>query len=232
MTTAKHIFTSTIGNKLSVLGCLLMLALQMAAQTRAMTVAKKDTIPTFRGLQIYADLVGVAQLAVSDYGQYEAGLRVNLKDKYFPVVELGYGEADHHNDVTQTGYNTKAPYGKIGIDFNVLKNKHDIYKVYAGLRYAFTSFKFDVSHPDVKDPVWGNETPYGGSDIKGKYHWAEAVFGVDAKIFGPLHLGWTVRYKRRLKHDIAEMGNCWYVPGYGKTGSTLITGTFNVMLNF
>lgn len=230
MTTAKRTFSSTIGNRIAVVGCLLMLTLQMAAQTKIMS-DKKDTIPTFRGLQITADLVGMAQLAVSDYGQYEAGLRVNLKDKYFPVVELGYGKADHHNDVTQTEYYTKAPYGKIGVDFNVLKNKHDIYRVYAGFRYAFTSFKFDVSHPDVKDPVWGNENPYGGSDIKGKYHWLEGVFGVDAKIAGPLHLGWSVRYKRRIKHDISKMGNCWYVPGYGKTGSSLITGTFNVMIN-
>ena len=53
-----------------------------------------------------------------------------------------------------------------------------------------------------------------------------------AKIFGPLHLGWSVRYKRRLSYDIAEMGNCWYVPGYGKAGSTRLGGTFNIMLNF
>ena len=49
--------------------------------------------------------------------------------------------------------------------------------------------------------------------------------------YGPIHLGWSVRYKRRMSHKIDEMGNCWYVPGYGKTGSNLITGTFNIMFN-
>lgn len=227
----RHIYTSTIANKLLVALCILLLPLSSFAQVKKMIVEQPDTTPIFKGVQIMADVVGAVQLAVSDYGQYEAGVRVNLKDKYFPVVEIGYGKADHHNDVTQIDYKTSAPYGKIGIDFNVLKNKHDIYKVYAGARYAFTSFKFDVAHPDVTDPVWGTVTPYGGKDIKGRYHWIEAVFGVDAKIAGPIHLGWSVRYKRRMSHKIDEMGSCWYVPGYGKTGSNLITGTFNIMFN-
>ena len=231
MTQAYHICTYTSARRLISLICLMVLTLAATAQKRTLP-EPKDTLPTFRGVQVMGDVVGLIMLGVSDYGQYEGGVRVNLKDKYFPVIELGLGKADHHNDITQTDYQTSAPYGKVGIDFNVLKNKHDDYKVYVGVRYAFTSFKFDIAHPDVSDPVWGGTVPYGGQDVKGKYHWAEAVFGVDAKIFGPLHLGWSVRYKRRLSHDIAEMGNCWYVPGYGKAGSTRLGGTFNIMLNF
>ena len=51
-----------------------------------------DSIPLFRGVQVKTDLVGLVQKAVSSYGQYEVGVRVNLKDKYFPVIELGYGK--------------------------------------------------------------------------------------------------------------------------------------------
>ena len=96
-----------------------------------------DSIPLFRGVQVMVDLIGPIQRAVSAYGQYEAGVRVNLKDKYFPVVEVGYGEADHTDDVTQNSYKTSAPYGKLGVDFNIMKNKHDDNRVYAGLRYAY-----------------------------------------------------------------------------------------------
>lgn len=227
----KHISTYTIASRLVMIIGLLLAPMMSQAQSKQMVTTEKDTTATLRGFQLMADLVGMAQLAVSDYGQYEAGLRVNIKDKYFPVVELGYGKANTHNDITQTEYSTSAPYGKIGIDFNVLKNKHDIYKVYAGARLAYTAFKFDVAHPDVTDPVWGSTTPYGGTDIKAHYGWIEAVFGVDAKIVGPLHLGWSVRYKRRMSHKVDAMGNCWYVPGYGKQGSNLITGTFNIMIN-
>ena len=66
-----------------------------------------DSVPFFRGLSVGADLFGVIQRQVSDYGQYEANLRVNLKDKYFPVFELGIGDADHKDDaVTGISVNT------------------------------------------------------------------------------------------------------------------------------
>lgn len=191
-----------------------------------------DSIPWFRGFQVKADMVGLVQKMVSDYGQYEAGIRINLKDKYFPVVELGLGEADHHNIITRTSYNTSAPYGKIGADFNIMKNKHDIYRVYVGCRYAYTSFKFDVSHPDLTDPVWGGTTPFESKNVRANYHWFELLASIDAKIWGPLHLGWSARYKRRMAYDAGELGNVWYVPGFGKQGTTRLTGTFDIILEF
>ena len=191
-----------------------------------------DSIPFFRGFQVKADMVGLVQSLVSDYGQYEAGLRINFKDKYFPVLELGLGKDDHDNFITQISYKTSAPYGKIGADFNIMKNKHDIYRVYVGFRYAYTSFKVDIDHPDITDPVFGGTSPFSGHGITANCHWAELLASIDAKIFGPLHLGWSARYKRRLKHDSGEMGNVWYVPGFGKQGDTRLTGTFDVILEF
>lgn len=191
-----------------------------------------DSIPFYRGFQVKGDLVGLVQKGVSSYGQYEAGVRINLKDKYFPVVELGLGEADHQDDITQTSYKTSAPYGKVGVDFNILKNKHDIYRFYLGVRYAYTSFKFDVDHAELIDPVWGGQTPFFGHDIKASYHWMELVASVDAKVWGPLHLGWSARYKRRVKYDNGSLGNVWYVPGYGKQGSSRLGGTFDIILEF
>lgn len=204
--------------------------LSKSEQLRLRMKAIDDSIPWFRGVQVKADLVGAFQKAVSSYGQYEAGVRVNLKDKYFPVIELGYGKADEDNDVTRIRYKTSAPYGRIGVDFNILKNKHDIYRLYAGFRYAYTSFKYDVDHAPVPDPVWGDDVPFSGHDVKAHYHWLEALAGVDAKIAGPVHLGWTIRYRRRLAHNDGELGNVWYVPGYGKQGGSRIGGTFEVMI--
>jgi hypothetical protein len=121
---------------------------------------------------------------VSDYGQYEAALRVNLKDKYFPVVEIGIGKADGTDESTQINYKTTAPYGRIGCDFNLLRNKHDIYRLYGGVRYALTYFKYDLKGPDIQDPIWGGTTPYEVNGVKCNYHWAEFVFGADAMYAG------------------------------------------------
>ncbi len=189
-----------------------------------------DSIPLFRGIQVKMDMVGAMQKILSDYGQLEVGARINLKDKYFPTIELGVGKANHKDIVTSIDYKTSAPYGKIGVDFNIMKNKHDIYRAYAGVRYAMTSFKYDVHHPDVADPVWGGTTPFDGKGIKASYHWLEALAGIDAKIWGPVRLGWTVRYKRRIKYDNGEMDNVWYVPGFGRQGASRLTGTFDVII--
>lgn len=189
----------------------------------------KDSVSWFNGIAVSIDAVGLLQLGLSDYGQYEAALRIHVKDRYFPILELGYGQASHDDDVTLLSYRSKAPYGRIGLDINVLKNKFDDYRVYAGLRYAFTSFKYDLWHPGVEDPFWGGTSEYSAYGVKCHQHWAELVFGVDAKIIGPVHLGWSLRYRRRLSSDEGPLGNAWYVPGYGLSDSSNLGGTFNVI---
>ena len=218
---------------LSVLTSSLLLlapAISAQAQQKKHIVQPADTVPLFCGVAVSADVVGVAQLAFSDYGQYEAALRVNLKDKFFPVVELGYGKADAENVTTGMAYKTSAPYFRVGLDYNLLKNKHDDYRVYGGLRYAFTSYKYDAYTTGIKDPVWGDDAGYRLEDVKCNCHWMEAVVGVDAKIIGPLRLGWSLRYRRRLAHNDGDAGNTLYIPGFGKQGDTRLGGTFNVII--
>ncbi|MCH3981655.1 MAG: DUF6048 family protein [Prevotella sp.] len=191
-------------------------------------IAEPDTIPFFRGVSVSVDAVGPLMLAVSDYGQYEGAVRVNLKDHYFPIIELGYGKADAEDVSTRLSYKTSAPYLRAGIDVNLMKNKHDIYRIFGGMRYAYTNYKVDIFCPGVTDPVWQEKVEYKVKDMKCYYHWLEFVAGVDAKIWGPIRLGWSVRYKRRLMHDEGTMGKTWYVPGFGKQGNSRLGGTFNI----
>ena len=111
-----------------------------------------------------------------------------------------------------------------------MKNKHDIYKLFVGFRYAYTKFDFEYYHPGVKDTVWGGTKDCFVED-KGRYaHWLEGVFGVDAKIVGPVHLGWTFRYRRRIASSDYKMGDVWYVPGFGRSDKTNLGGTFNISI--
>ena len=230
MTPHRHISASISRAAISALFALGTLSAN--AQGLKQQTERPDTTRFFRGLQVMADVVGPIQLAVSDYGQYEVALRINFKDKYFPVFELGYGTANHEDDpVTHVAYKTSAPYGKVGMDFNIMKNKHDIYRVYIGARYAFTTFKYDVASPVLTDPVWKDPAAIQLNNVSASYHWAELLFAVDAKIWGPLHLGWSVRYRRRLAHNDGDAGNVWYVPGFGKTGNSRLGGTFNIIIN-
>lgn len=228
MTHLKSISTYISGMAISLV---LLAAVPAAAHAKGDAEIKNDSVPLFNGIAVSVDLVGPLQMVFGDYGQYEAALRINLKDRYFPIVELGIGKADHNDDATDITYKTSAPYAKIGVDFNLLKNKHDIYRLFAGARYAFTSFKYDLSHPGMTDPVWGGVAPYEGNGIKCSYQWFEAVIGVDAKMWGPVHLGWSVRYRSCLSHNDGTMGNTWYVPGFGKAGGSSLGGTFNITID-
>ena len=166
---------------------------------------EKDSIPFFKGFQVSFDLASAAQLMLSDHGELEGTLRINLHDQWFPVFEMGIGRANHKEDET-TGliYKTTAPYFRLGMDINVLKNKHQPNRLYAGLRYACTFFKADIQNPSLKD---------------------------DAQIYGPLHLGWTIRYLRRLAQKSDDIGDAWYVPGFGLNGKDNFVGNVNVIID-
>ncbi len=218
-------------SRIFISSCLLLVgvaALAQPSETKILELENKE-VPFFNGIAVSADLVGPVMLLVGDYGQYEVELRVNLKNKYFPVVELGYGKADADDAATRLSYKTKAPYGRVGLDFNLLKNKRDVNRLYGGLRYAYTSYKFDLFCPGVTDPTWGESAEFKAKDVACNYHWLEVVFGVDAKLWGPIRLGWSARYKRRLFHDDGNVGNTWYVPGYGKQGNARLGGSFHVI---
>ena len=210
---------------------LLMSATGASAQWKFFTL-QKDSIPMFRGFAVSFDLVGVAMMQLSDFGSYEGAFRVNIHDEWFPIVQIDYGKADHPTDeVTRISYKTQAPYFRVGIDKNLLKDKHGPYRLYGGLRYAFTSYKVDIACQDLVDPKWKWDTSYGIMDQSCSYHWMEAVLGLDAKIYGPLHLGWSVRYKRRIAHKEGTIGRTWYVPGFGLESDTRLGGSFNVIID-
>ena len=210
----------------------MLLLAWLPADAQKLFRLEKDTIPMMRGFQVSFDVVGAAQLLLSDYGQYEAAARLNLHDQWFPVVEIGYGKADHAEDVvTGMAYKTQAPYFRAGVDFNLLKKKHQNNRLFAGFRYGYTSYKVDIWRQDFSDPVWMWPTHYDVRGVSCNQHWLEAVFGLDAQIVGPFHLGWSLRYRQRLLHKEGELGNTWYVPGFGTQDSSNIGATFNVIID-
>lgn len=170
-------------------------------------VEKAKTI-LFESLSLGVDLVGPVMCNFSDYGDFQASLQANIKGRYLPVVELGYGKAEKEYDDEKVRYATSAPFVRIGCDINILRNKHDDYLLLVGVRYGMTSFDFDTTPLEPKEDVAGMITE------KCKLQWFELAFGVDAKVWGPLHMGWSFRYRKRL--SISDCQNKpLYAPGFG-----------------
>ncbi len=211
---------------------LAVFAISTRSQAQGFLKWETDSVPFFRGFAVGFDLAGAAQQQLGDYGQLEGSLRLNLHDHYFPIVELGIGKANHEGDQSPgIAYHTKAPYFRIGVDVNLMKKKHTGNRIFVGLRYGFTSYKIDIDKRPFPDPVWKWDVSFGVKDESCYQHWAELLFGIDAKVAGPLHLGWSVRYRRRLAHNDGLMGKTWYVPGYGIQGSTVLGYTFNLLID-
>ena len=209
----------------------LVASVTASAQGKVPELQEKDTIQLFRGFSVSYDLAGTVMRMVSDYGQFEGAVHFNLRDKYFPVVEIGLGDAKHETDaVTKIAAKVRAPYARFGCDFNVAKNKHDIYRVLFGARYAFTSFK-TKAWGDIPDPYWGGKSPYYVETKNCFFHWAELVFAVDAKLVGPVRMGWSFRYRRKIGSSDIGANNLWYIPGFGKNGNVL-NATFNISYEF
>ena len=141
MTLRQNISTSI--SRLAVSAVLLVAALSAHGQGKLFAIAK-DSVPLLNGFAVSFDVAGPVVLALSDYGEYEAAVRLNLHNQYFPIVEVGYGMAEHDDEVTSMYYKTEAPYFRVGCDLNLLKNKHSANRLYAGVRYAFTYYKVDI----------------------------------------------------------------------------------------
>lgn len=197
----------------------------------AAALAAEKAIPLFAGVSVSADVCGAVMAACTPYGQYEAAARINLRGRYFPIFEIGIGTSNHTNETTEIHYKVHAPYFRLGMDYNVAKNHRSGNRIFVGVRYAFSSYNYDVDGPNLTDPVYGTVQPYRFSGLRGTNHWGEALFGLEAKVWGILHLGWSVRYRLRIYNKKSPLGNPWYVPGYGKNDTHALGGTFNVIFD-
>lgn len=208
---------------------------------------KKVIMPFYNGLFISGDLYGIgAKLLGSDFLSSEIGLSVNLRNRYMPVVEIGYGETNTSNE-NGIHYKTGAPYFRIGIDYNMRWKKVDYDDVlFLGLRYGYTSFKYDVNclslidpiyggeinNPILEDPIWGGSNTYNHPGMNGSMSWYELVGGIRTKIFKNVYMGLSLRLKYRLGNKMDVNAQPWYVPGFGKFDAKATGISYTIIYKF
>ncbi len=190
--------------------------------------------PLYQGSSIGVEVSGAASyLFGGDVLSVDVLLQSNLKNRFFPVMEIGYGKTDAINDSNDLHYSTSAPYFRIGMDYNIFYLKPYLPGfLYVGLRYGMSSFTYDVDGPDMEDPNYGGQiVPFSYSGIKSNASWVEGVVGIKVKIYKSFHMGWSIRYKRRMSIRNGENSRPWYVPGFGENSSTCFKMTYNLIYN-
>ena len=103
--------------------CILLISLHAAV---AHGKEKQEPIPKapfFCGAAVKADLAGPVMKAIgSRFSQMEVGARLNFRDHYFPLCELGLGESTREGRENNNKFHTSAPYFRVGMDSTSTRN--------------------------------------------------------------------------------------------------------------
>lgn len=191
--------------------------------------------PLFGGVYLSADVFGyIFPLFMSDtYYSTEVSASLDLKHRFYPTVEAGYGYCNTVGELYGIRYATQAPYLRVGMDYNMQYKKSARNYIIVGVRAGATQAPYEVEAAPLIDPVFETETPFHLTDMPCTSFWAETLVGVRAQIVGGFYMGWTIRYKRMLHTaNRSEHGNPWYVPGYGVFGKETVGATYHLTWYF
>ena len=218
---------------LLVLSSLWMLPSSLQAQEIKILSEEEEEKPAlFQGVLVGVDVFGFLNQALgSDIKTTEVSVEANLLNRFFPVVELGYGSIDTTDDETDIHFKTSAPFFRIGANYNVFYKKPHLPGYFTvGLRYGLSSFDYDVKAPALVDPNWGGtQVPIDYTGVKCNVGWLELVLGLKTNVYKDFYMGFTVRYRSRLSMTKNENSEPYYIPGYGRGKSSNWGITYNLI---
>ncbi len=200
--------------------------LHSTAQTKK--TEKKDSIQFLQGIWIEADVAPLIQTALINKNIYSAqgNIQVNLKNKYFPVIELGYAGAEK-TAPNNIRFDTQGVFGKAGVDLSMLKPKPNSTQknnnLLVGLRLGMSRFNYSIYNQTLTDAYWGGTETYNLESIPSTSVWFEIAAGLRVEVYKNFYMGWTVRNKHLITKATSGDTFPWYIPGYG-TGKSSVWG--------
>lgn len=202
----------------------ILLLLPIANSTAQKTTEKNDTTNQWQGINTEIDIAPILSKlwSQSHTNTYQAMIQANISNKYFPVIELGW--ANTHKVINGTTFQTQSYFGRVGIDFNLLKSKNSKEKInnylLAGVRLAANPFEYNISNLKITNPYWGGEQVIHKNGIKAIKLWLELNIGVRVAIYQNIYMGWNIRNKRLIGKTTEGELTPWYIPGYGINNSS------------
>ncbi|MBO5975359.1 MAG: hypothetical protein J6P95_06565 [Paludibacteraceae bacterium] len=203
---------------------------------------KKNNDQIYYGFSTHLDLASpvITPLANNLVVSAEAAFDVNLLQKYFPIVEVGYTYVNKHDSIHEVNYKTSAPFFRLGINYSLMKTKTKegekkvvLNYPYIGLRYGFTVMKHQLEGVTITDKYWGENAPLAFPEKLIYVGWLELVAGVRVAIAKSFTMGWNVRIGL-LPHASGKnvKNQLWYIPGFGKTSNTPFMFNYTIGYTF
>lgn len=166
------------------------------------------------------------------YGLVEFSAEFNMHNRYIPVIEVGVGATDYTpGDQNYTYKVGTTPYFRIGCNYNFLYNSNPAYMAYAGIRFGYSPFNYQLKNVTVNNGYWDQTQTVDFPKLHSNVAYLNLLFGIRVKIGGPISMGWTFQYKKILHQTKNADGLPWYIPGYG-TRNGSIGGSFSIFYTF
>lgn len=179
--------------------------------------------PLLEAVNVGIDLFPALNRAFgADYGLGSVWARLSLHNRYFVAAEFGLSNASDRPAQMNYRYQSPVcPYFKIGADYNFFYNSNPDYQLFASVRYGLTPVRFRLLDVEINNGYWGaTETP----DFPMQTSWngfLQIGAGIHVKVWGPIAIGWGVRYQKVIHHTADLNGQPWSIPGMGKRTSEL-----------
>lgn len=171
----------------------------------------------------------IMRILGQQYGGADVWAELSLHNRYKPVIEFGLSAANiTPEEMNYTFKSSLAPYFKLGINYNIFYNSNSNYQFNVGLRYAFTTYSYEVVNVTVNEGYWDDPSHFSLPSARSTAGWLEVVAGVKVLIAKPVSLGWNVKYCAKLHESAAPYGEPMYIPGFGKRKNPLSV-SFSVM---
>lgn len=187
--------------------------------------------PVLGGFAVGVDLLGPIMKAASSWSNMEIYGRLNFKEKFFVIGEVGIGTANRTGSENNNVFSTTSPYWRVGIDYN-LNKKMNGNRFFIGARYGFSSFSYDFRNPDMYDYMYAVAHPLNLKGLSGHAQWLELVLGFETKIWSFIRMGWDGRFRFSTYSKFDKMGDPWYVPGFGIYDTSNFGASMHIMFDF
>ncbi len=206
---------------------MLCASLTMLAQEEV----KTTTVPETSGLRVGIDLAKyVYQIIEPSITGFEASVDYEIKLNYFITLEGGYERALPESDFYN--YELSGYYARVGLDYNLIKDRTDNDIFFLGLRYGISSYTQQATDIAI--------TSYWGDNILSlpqeslTAHWVEAVVGMKAELFFAKNffIGWAVRGRAIFAGNDFYTLQPFTIPGYGNSEANATIGaTWSIYYN-
>ena len=141
-----------------------------------------------------------------------------LLEKLFLAGEFGYEKKKVTNEILD--FDTKGSFLKLGINYNVYKNKKGMNnEIFVGFRYGYSEFEHKLSSYTIHnlDNYWNQNSVNRNLDFKNlNSSWLEFVLGFNAEVFKNTYMGLGLRLNRLLSQKNPKNFSSLYIPGFNK----------------